>query len=120
MKKRKTCAIRRPYNLLGCRPIMYTNTLRKGSLGYLNHKAPMNKDNRSSLGSQEEFWVAVGFIFKEMKQMVFKDISIVFRNVGLFSCPIDDLWRYPIKNLKGCESFICYRDKRMIREGRQV
>ena len=99
---------------------MYTNTLRKGSLGYLNHKAPMNKDNRSSLGSQEEFWVAVSFVFEEMKQMVFKDILIVFKNVGLFSHLTDDLWKYPIKDSKGCKSFICCRDKRMIREGRQV
>ena len=47
--------------------------------------------------------------------MIFKNITIFFRNVILFSYPTDNSRRYPTEESKGSKPFICCRDKRMIR-----
>ena len=65
-------------HLLGQRPIICTYALIRGSLGYLNGETLTNEDNRSSLCSQEKFGIAVCFIFEEIKQVIFEDVSMVF------------------------------------------
>ena len=106
--------------LLGCKPITCTDALRRGSLGYLNHKALTDKDDGLSLGSQEEFQIAICLVFEEMQKMIFEDVLIFFWHMTFFTGPTDDSGRYPTKNSKGCESFVCHRDERVIRVMRQI
>ena len=91
--------------LLGCKPITRTDALRRGSLSYLNHKALTDKDDGLSLGSQEEFQIAICLVFEEMQKMIFEDVLIFFWHMTFFTGPTDDSGRYPTKNSKGCESF---------------
>ena len=106
--------------LLGQRPIIYINALRRGSLSYLNCEAPMDKDDRSSLSSQEELWVTICFIFEEVQKIIFENILIFFRDMAFLSCPTDNSGQYPTEDSKGSESFMCRRDQRMIKARRQV
>ena len=70
--------------------------------------------------TEEEFWICVGFIFKEMKKVIFKNIMIFFRHVIFFTCPTDNSRWDPTKDLIGCESFIYHRDERVIQVVRQT
>ena len=49
-----------------------------------------------------------------MKKMIFKNIIIFFGDMIFFSSPTDYSRRDPTKDLIGSESFVCWRDKRMI------
>ena len=93
---------------------------KRGSLGYLDHKAPIDKDNRSSLGTEEEFQITVGFIFEEMKKKIFKNITMFFGHMIFFTCPIDNSRWDPTEDSIGCKSFICLRDKRVIQVVRRI
>ena len=99
---------------------MYTDALRRSSLGYLNREAPINKDDGLFLSLQEELGVAICFIFKEVKKVIFKNISIFFQNIAFFFYPTDNFWGYPAKNSNGSKSFVCYRDQRIMRARRQI
>ena len=39
-------------------------------------------------------------------------------DLDFFSGPTDNSWWYPTKNSKGSESFVCYKNKRIIRDER--
>ena len=47
--------------------------------------------------------------------MIFKNITIFFRNVVLFASPTDDFGKDPTEDSEGSKSFIYHRDERMIR-----
>ena len=64
--------------MLGRRPIICTDALRRGFLGYLNCEVLIDKDNRLSLSLQEELGVAIYFIFEEVKEIIFENILIIF------------------------------------------
>ena len=49
-----------------------------------------------------------------MKKMIFKNITIFFRDTIFFSSPIDDLRRDPTKDSIGCKSFVYYGEKKII------
>ena len=49
-----------------------------------------------------------------MKEMIFQNIMIFFRDTIFFSSPTDDSGRDQTKDSIGYESFVCYRDKRTI------
>ena len=72
------------------------------------------------MGSQEEFQIAVCLVFEKMQKMIFKDVLIFFWHMTFFTGPTDDSGRYLTKNSKGCESFVCHRDERVIRVMRQI
>ena len=67
----------------------------------------MYKDDRSSLGTLKEFEVAVCFVLKEVKEVIFKFFLVMKRNRMIFSCPTDDTKRCLAENLEGCEAGIC-------------
>ena len=70
----------------------------------------MDKDNRSSLGLEEKCGITVCFIFKEMQEIVFENVSILL-GYRIFSlCLIDNLGRSPAKDLVGSKSSICSRE----------
>ena len=64
----------------------------------------MYKDNRSPLGSLEEFRVVVCLVLKEVKEVVFEFFSMMQRNGMILSCPTDDTRRCPTENLEGCKA----------------
>ena len=64
--------------------------------------------------TKEEFWICVGFIFEEMKKVIFMVIMIFFRHMIFFTYPTDNLRRDPTKDSIGCKFFIYRRDKRVI------
>ena len=72
----------------------------------LYYKAPTYKDNRSSLGLEEKCGITVCFIFKEIKEIVFKSVSMIVRYGIFLSCPIDNLRRGPTENSVGSKSSI--------------
>ena len=47
--------------------------------------------------------------------MIFKNIIIFFRYIILFASLIDNSWRYLTKDSEGYKSFVCHRDKKMIK-----
>ena len=47
--------------------------------------------------------------------MIFEDVTIFFWHVTFFAGPTNDLWRDLTENSEGCKSFVCCRDKRVIR-----
>ena len=80
----------------------------------------MDKDNGLSLGTKEEFQIAISFIFEEMKKKIFKNITMFFGHVIFFICPTDNSRWDPTEDLIGCESFVCHRDERVMQVVRQI
>ena len=76
----------------------------------LKSEAPTNEDHRLSLCSKEKYIITVCFIFKEMQEIVFENVSIIL-GYRIFSlCLIDNLGRSPAKDLVGSKSSICSRE----------
>ena len=86
----------------------------------MDHEALIDKDNGSSLGTEEEFQITIGFIFEEMKKMIFKNITMHFKHVIFFSCLTNNSRWDPTKDLIGCESFICCKDERVMQVVRRI
>ena len=86
----------------------------------LKSEAPINEDNRLSLCLKEKYRITVCFIFKEMQEIVFENVSIILGYGIFFFCLINNLGRSPAKDLVGSKSSICSREhkERMIKKVR--
>ena len=74
----------------------------------LDHLLPtvMNKDNGSSLGSNEKLRVTIGFVFKETEEKVLKFFLMMRIDEMIFSCPTNNIGWCPTENLEGSKSGI--------------
>ena len=66
----------------------------------------MDKDNRSSLSLKEKCRIAVCFIFKEMKEIVFESVLMIIRYGVFLSYLTDNLRRGLTEDSVGSKSSI--------------
>ena len=100
-------------SLLSCKAYHMPLSTKRGSLGYLKHNGPTNKDYWLSLGLYKEFPITVDFVFEQMEKMILEDRTMFVEYLIVLSCPTDNSGGIPRGDSVCGESLVCSRNKRI-------